>query len=110
MGKLDVFTVRDLRERTGELIRDAEQGRVSVVTKHGRPAFVAVPFDKRMLELGVQRALAVRLFEEDVLGLSQAAKFAGLCIEDFLGVLSAAGVPAVDYPPEELDAEMEAVM
>ena len=109
MEKLDVFTVRDLRERTGELLRDAEQGRVSVVTKHGRPAFVAVPFDKLLLELGVPRALAVRLFEEDVLTMSQAAKFAGLCIEDFLDVLGAAGVPAVDYPPEELDAEVEAI-
>ena len=107
MEKLDVFTVRDLRERTGELLRDAERGRVSVVTKHGRPAFVAVPFDKHLLEFGVQRALAVRLFGEHALTLSQAAKFAGLSIADFLDVLGAAGVPAVDYPPEELDEEIE---
>ena len=107
MEKLDVFTVRDLRARTGELLADAEQGRMSVVTKHGRPAFVAIPFDKRLLDLGVQRALAVRLFEEDVATLSQAARIAGLPLEDFLGVLRAAGVPAVDYAADELDAEME---
>ena len=91
MEKVDVFTVRDLRERTGKLIRDAEQGKVSLVTKHGRPAFVAIPFDKRLLDLGVQRALAVRLFEEEVVTLPQAAKVAGLPLEDFMDVLRAAG-------------------
>lgn len=106
MEKVDVFTVRDLRERTGELIRDAERGNVSLVTKYGRPAFLAVPFDKRLLDLGVQRALAVRLFEDDVVTLAQAARVAGMPIEEFLDVLAAAGVPAVDYPAEELDEEM----
>jgi prevent-host-death family protein len=42
---MDAFTVRDLRERTGELIRDTKAGKLSVVTKHGRPVFVAVPLD-----------------------------------------------------------------
>ena len=106
MEKVDVFTVRDLRERTGKLIRDAAEGRVSLVTKHGRPSFLAVPFDRRLLDLGVQRALAVRLFEEEVVTLPQAAKVAGLPLEDFMDVLRAAGVPAVDYPTSELDDEM----
>jgi prevent-host-death family protein len=106
VNKLDVFTVRDLREKTGQLIRDAERGRMSLVTKRGRPTFVAVPFDQRLLDLGVQRALAVKLFEEGGITLSQAAKVAGLCLEDFLDVLKVAGVPAVDYPAEELDDEM----
>ena len=43
---MDTFTVRDLRERTGDLIRDAEQGKLSIITKHGQPVFVAVPFDE----------------------------------------------------------------
>jgi prevent-host-death family protein len=42
---METFTVRDLRERTGDLIRGAEAGQLAVVTKHGRPVFVAVPFD-----------------------------------------------------------------
>ena len=46
----EAFTVRDLRERTGELIRGAEDGHLSVVTKHGNPVFVAVPFDEVLLE------------------------------------------------------------
>ncbi len=106
MQDLDVFTVRDLRERTGELLRDAEQGRISLVTKHGRPAFIAVPFDQRLIELGLQKALATRLFEQALLTMPQAAKVAGVSLEEFLDILKTAGVPAVDYPPEELEEEM----
>lgn len=106
MEKIDVFTVRDLRERTGKLLRDAEQGRLSLVTKRGRPAFIAVPFDARLLELGLNKTLATRLFEEGVLSISQAAKVAEVPLEDFLEVLRIAGIAAVDYPPEELDEEM----
>ena len=62
MDPVDVFSVRDLRQRSGDLLRDAENGQVAVITKHGRPAILAVPFDARLLELGVHRALALHLF------------------------------------------------
>lgn len=32
---MDTFTIRDLRERTGDLVRHAEAGKLSLVTKHG---------------------------------------------------------------------------
>ena len=50
---VDVFSVRDLRLRSTELVRDAEAGRVSIITKHGRPSALTVPFRGRLLELGV---------------------------------------------------------
>jgi hypothetical protein len=40
MEQFDVFTVRDLRKRTGDLMRDAEAGRLALITKHGRPKFL----------------------------------------------------------------------
>lgn len=58
---MEPFTVRDLSDRTGELIQGAEAGRLALVTKHGRPVFVAVPLDQKMLEQGLQLSLAVRL-------------------------------------------------
>ncbi len=51
--------------------------------------------------------LAAHLLAQGVLNLAQASRVAHVCIEDFLSVLRDAGVDAVDYPPEELDAEME---
>ena len=61
---MDSFTIRDLRERTGDLVRNAEAGQLSVVAKHGHPLFVAVPLDAHLLESGVSVALACRLFAE----------------------------------------------
>jgi len=108
MDPLGVFTARDLRQRSGELLEDARQGRLALITKHGRPAILAVPFDERLVELGVHRAMAIRLFESCHLGLVQAAKLAGTSAEEFLALLAEARIPAVEYPPEELDEEIDA--
>jgi prevent-host-death family protein len=104
---MDVFTVRDLRERTGQLLGDAEKGNVSLITKHGRPAILAVPFDERLIEHGIHRAMALRLFEADLVSLPKAAKIAGVSVEDFIDLLGRSGIPAVSYSPKELEEELE---
>jgi prevent-host-death family protein len=82
MEPFDVFTVRDLRLRTGDLLRDAEEGKLSIITKHGRPAILAIPFGERLLAQGIHRAI-------------------------FIELLGKAGVPAVSYSPEDLTDELE---
>lgn len=103
---MDTFTVRDLRERTGELIRDAEVGQLAIVTKHGRPVFIALPFDEITMKLGVHIALAIKLFQNDVLSLGKAAKLANYSIPEFSNFLTNAGIPSVSYPPEDLEREL----
>jgi len=109
MHAVDVFSSRDLRNRAGGLLKDAENGNLAVITKHGRPAALSVPFDAELLELGLHRQLASRLYAQHLLTLSQAAKFADLSVEDFLDVLQVSGTDVVDYPPEELEADVEAL-
>lgn len=41
---MEKFSVRDLREYTGKLTHDAEQGQLSWAKKHGKPVFIAVPY------------------------------------------------------------------
>ena len=106
---MEAFTVRDLRERTGELIRGAEDGHLSVVTKHGNPVFVAVPFDEVLLESGVRVSLALRLFDDGTLTLAQAAKVAGVGVETFIEHVGAAGLTVVRTPADELDWELEVI-
>lgn len=110
MQTLDVFSVRDLRTRSGELLKDAELGQLALITKHGRPAILAVPFDQRLLDQGVHRSLALSLFEQRQLTLAQAAKVAGLSLDGFIDLLGRVGVPAVDYPADELAGELEAAL
>ena len=110
MNSLDVFSARDLRNHSGKLLKGAEEGRVSLITKHGRPAFVAVPFDERLLEVGLNRGMALTLFEQGQIGLSAGAKLAGISVEAFIELLGLVGVVAVDYPASELEAELTAAL
>lgn len=103
---METFSVRDLRERTGDLVRNAEAGHLSVVAKHGHPLFVAVPLDEHLLASGVTVALACRLFAEKALSLGKAARLAGLSPQAFIENLGSMAIPAVDYDPAELDEEL----
>lgn len=110
MEPIEVFTARDLRNRSGDLLRDAETGQISLITKHGKPAILALPFDERLLDQGVHRAMALHLFESHRLTMLQAAKVAKLSLEEFIALLGEVDVPAVDYSPEELADELKAAM
>jgi predicted HTH domain antitoxin len=107
METLDVYSARDLRISSGNLFKEASQGRFSLITKHGKPAILAVPFDAKLLELGLNKDLAVSLCEKGLISLSKAAKIASLPLEEFLDLLAEAGVAAVDYPVEDLEKEMK---
>jgi prevent-host-death family protein len=105
---METFTVRDLRDRTGDLIHGAEAGRMALVTKHGRPVFVALPFDDVLLKQGVLTSLAVKLFDDEVLTQGQAAKLAGLSLPEFFAACAARQVPVVRYETGELEQELKA--
>ena len=105
---MEMFTIRDLRNRTGELIREAEAGHLSLVTKHGQPVFVAVPFDETLLREGVRVALAVKLFDGEVVSIGKAAKLAGMPQSEFIDHLGALKIPVVRYGKDELQQELEA--
>ena len=103
---MEIFTVRDLRERTGELIRGAEAGKLSVVTKHGKPVFVAVPFDDVLLREGVGVALAIHLLDEEHISLSRAARMAGRSVSEMVDLLGRYNIPVIRTTAEELEQEL----
>lgn len=103
---MQTFTIRDLRDRTGDIVRDAEAGKLSVVTKHGQPVFVALPFDEALLKSGVNIALAAKLFDDTAISLGQGAKMAGMSISEFIDVLGGMKIPVVRAGAEELEQEL----
>ena len=103
---MDVFNVRDLRTRTGDLIRDAEQGHLSIITKHGHPVFIAVPFTEELITLGVAKTLALKMLEGKHITLRQAARIVDVSIEEMMALAANANISIVDYDPKELDAEL----
>jgi len=50
--------------------------------------------------------LTVKLFEAGKISLGQAAKLAGYSKGTFIELLGKMGVPVVNYPPEELEQEI----
>lgn len=50
--------------------------------------------------------LAATLFEAGVVSAGRAARFAGLSKPSFIERLGLAGIPAVSYPPAELEKEL----
>ncbi len=104
---MDTFTVRDLREHTGTLIHDAEEGKLSLITKHGRPVFLAVPFTIDLINSGLCIALAIKLFQDETISLEKAAKLANLDMEVFIKKLGYLGIPVVNYSTDELEQELK---
>ena len=72
--------MQTLRERSGELTREAEAGHLSLVTKRGQPLFVTVPVSEELLDKGTRVSLAEHL--------------------------SRLGIAIVDYPADELEEEL----
>ena len=102
---MESFAVRDLREHTGELVRNAEEGRCSVVSKHGKPLFVALPFDDALLKAGVNVALADKLVQSGELSVSAGAKLAAMDYASYLRHLGTLGYSLLDEAAD-LDAEI----
>lgn len=103
---MQTFSIRELRDKSGELSREAESGNVSLITKHGQPLLVGVPFDRAVIESGVQTALALNLFKSGQLSLGMAARVARMPKAQFIELLGELGIAVVNYPASEVDDEL----
>ena len=100
------FGIRDLRENIGTYTAEAEAGAISVITRNGTPLTVNIPFDDTLIRLGAHKALAIKLYQENVFSLGKAAKLADMPIDKFIAVLGTAGVSVVGYDVDELQQEL----
>ena len=106
MQTFQVYSARELRNLSGQVIQQAEQGNLGVITKHGKPAMLTIPFNETLLSLGVHRSMALNLFSAGLLSMAQGAKLADMPLEAFIHLLGDAGIDAVNYSPDELDDEL----
>ncbi|HEB63035.1 MAG TPA: prevent-host-death family protein [Gammaproteobacteria bacterium] len=101
------FSIRDLRERTGELSQEAEKGNLALITKHGHPLFVSLPFTEELLKNNIHVILAESLYRTGSISIGKASKLAGQSIAGFSEYLSKLGIPVIDYTADELDKELK---
>jgi len=107
MQVVDVFTAKDLRNRSNELLEGTAAGNIAVITKHGKPALLAIPFDSKLLNYGAHQAMALQLFSSGHYTLQQAASLCDMALENFINLLGECGIDAVDYPTDELESDLE---
>ena len=103
---MDTFIVRDFRESIDTFVNDTELDKLTIVTKHGKPVFVTVPFSKEIVKSGVMFVLAARFFQDGIMSIGRAALFAGCSTSEFIDYLGKAGIPSVHYSAEELEQEL----
>jgi len=53
---------------------------------------IVLSFDDMLIEIGAHRALAIKLYEEEILTLSKAARYAGVKTDEFIKLLGTAGI------------------
>jgi CheY-like chemotaxis protein len=76
----------------------------------GGDLFFALPVDETLLTHGAKVALAVRLFDQEIVGLEGAAKIAGISQSEMIDHLGALRIPVLRFGPGELDAEIANAM
>ncbi|WP_028995710.1 UPF0175 family protein [Azonexus hydrophilus] len=103
---MHTFKIRNLRKHVGKLIRRAESGRFSLVTKRGVPLFVAVPCDEMLISDGLGTGLAIKLFVDERISLGRAARLVGVSISEMIDILGVLGVAVIRPSEEELDREL----
>ncbi len=103
---MQTFSIRDLREKSGELSREAEAGHPALITRRGKPMMIALPFNNKLIDNGINLALAEQLYCEGHITLVRAAKIADLSYAKFAKYLSGLNISVVDYPVEDLEDEL----
>jgi len=98
---IKTYTSREIREN-----RFIEDDSVSIITSHGKPVKIAIPFDKRVFHEGLEKAFALHLVENHILTQAKAAKLAGLSLSSFLTLMANYRISAADQTKEEIAGEL----
>ena len=77
-----------------------------LIPRRGEPIGIAVPFDERVLDLGLTRWIAIRAFQAGDLSLGQVAKAFDKSKQQILPLLADLGIPVADY---DLDEDLQTI-
>ena len=80
-----------------------------MVTKNGRPVFVALPINTSLADTGIVVSIAIKLYRNDVISLERAALLAGQGVGQFTEELARQNIPVVSYSAVELADELKQI-
>ena len=103
---MSTLTSEELERQPERLLDDARRGTSDVVTVQGEPVMLTLPLGQTAGSSAERLAMAVSLYERDVLSLGLAAKVAGLSYSQMIDELGRRQIPVVRYSVEDLDREL----
>ena len=106
---MPTLTSEELELQPERLLDDAKRGTSDVVTVQGEPVMLTLPLGATAGTNAERLALAVVLYERDVLSLGLAAMVAGLSYGQMIDELGRRQIPVVRYSVEDLDRELDDV-
>jgi predicted HTH domain antitoxin len=106
---MSALTSKELEQQPERLLDDARRGTPDVVTVQGEPIMLTLPLGQATGSSAERLALAVSLYERDVLSLGLAAKVAGLSCSQMIDELGRRQIPVVRYSTADLDRELDYV-
>ncbi len=106
---MSTLTSEELELQPERLLDDARRGTSDVVTVQGEPVMLTLPLGQAAGSSAERLALAVSLYERDVLSLGMAAKVAGLAYSEMIDELGRRQIAVVRYSVEDLDRELDYV-
>ncbi|MDD5394273.1 MAG: UPF0175 family protein [Thiothrix sp.] len=104
---MQVVNVRQLKANPSVALREAKHDLV-MVTNRDKPDALLVSMEQLAgipnLEQ-VRLVMGISLFRDKLLSIAAAAKVAGKSLAEMLTLVSAAGIPVVDFSTEEVETE-----
>ena len=103
---MKAYNIGQLKDNPSSAIKDAQKGPVIVINRE-HPEAIIISFESMNDAKDLQKLVAVKLYQDDVVSLGKAAKIAGLSYNDFLALLTNYGVPILKQSSYEVEKDFE---
>ncbi len=103
---MESLGIRALRENPGQLTKNAQAGKCTLLTNRNKVMAITIPFDETLIKQGLKIKLAAALFEDQSITLVNAAKIADLSVETFIEKLGIMGIAVIRQSQEELEKDL----
>ncbi len=94
---MQVIGIKELQTNLSKLTKAFQERDYLLITKHGQPLGIALPFAEGVMEQGLMPWFAIKGFQNGDLSLGQPSKVLGKNQHETTKLLGLLGIPVADY-------------
>lgn len=98
---MQVIGIKELQTNPGKLSKAFREDDYLLITKHGQPLGLALPFAEGVMEQGLMPWYAIKGFQNGDLSLGQLSKALRKSQHETIKLLGLLGIPVADYDFDE---------